>query len=74
MMRRPNFIRREIMKKITKKMLITKAEDLGLTKIKSLKKTDLIHRIQNKEGHDACFQQIPNCGVSPCLFRLDCLG
>ncbi|MDQ6961210.1 MAG: hypothetical protein Q9M28_01585 [Mariprofundaceae bacterium] len=61
------------MQKITKKMLVSKAEELGLVKIKSLKKTALIHKIQSTEGNNPCFQTIPDCSVSPCLYRQECI-
>lgn len=61
------------MQKITKKILITKAEELGLVKVKSLKKTDLIHKIQTAEGNNPCFQTISDCSVEPCLYRQECM-
>jgi len=62
------------MQKITKKLLLEKAENLHLVKVKSLKKSDLIHRIQEAEGHNPCFKTIPNCAIDPCLFRQECMN
>jgi len=59
--------------KITKKILIDKARLLGLKKVKRLRKVELIHEIQTAEGNRPCFQQIPDCMVSPCLFRGECI-
>ena len=61
-------------KKITKKALNDIARDLGIKNASKAKKEDLIHAIQTAEGNDACFGRIPNCAVTPCLFRADCIG
>jgi len=59
--------------KITKKILIGKAKLLGLKKVKRLHKVELIHEIQTAEGNRPCFRQIPDCMVSPCMFRGECI-
>ncbi len=60
-------------KKITKKELLGIAKKLGIKNVQNLKKANLIHRIQVVEGNTACFQTIPDCTVSPCLFRGECI-
>jgi len=75
-MLRPNFIPEDDMKKganITKKNLLEKASLLGLKNVQRLRKVELIHRIQSAEGNRPCFQQIPDCMVSPCMFRGECI-
>jgi len=59
--------------KITKKLLTDKAKSLGLKNVQKLKKVELIHCIQSAEGHSPCFGRIPDCGVTPCLFRSECI-
>ncbi|MDQ6955119.1 MAG: hypothetical protein Q9M20_06710 [Mariprofundaceae bacterium] len=59
-------------KKITKKELLIKASKLQLKGVQKLKKEALIHRIQIAEGNEACFANIQNCTVSPCLYRAEC--
>lgn len=59
-------------KKITKKELLVKAAEFNLKGVKKLKKEALIHAIQIAEGNDACFANIQNCAVSPCLYRAEC--
>ncbi len=59
-------------KKITKKILLEMADELGMKGTKKLKKTDLVHTIQISEGNSPCFLQIPNCSVQPCLYRAEC--
>ncbi len=61
-------------KKVTKAVLITMAKALGIKKISTMKKTELIHAIQRAEGNTDCFGRIENCGVTPCLFRKECQG
>jgi len=60
--------------KVTKKDLMGKAGLLGLKNIQRLRKIDLIHEIQSAEGNHPCFQKIPDCIVSPCMFRGECLS
>ncbi len=60
--------------KITKKFLTEMSHDLGIKPASKAKKGELIHAIQIAEGHSPCFRQIPDCTVSPCLFRTDCIG
>jgi len=59
-------------KKITKKILLEKAVELGMKGVQNLKKIDLIHAIQTTEGNSPCFLQIKNCAVEPCLYRFEC--
>ncbi|MDQ6967751.1 MAG: Rho termination factor N-terminal domain-containing protein [Mariprofundaceae bacterium] len=59
-------------KKITKKELLVKAAEFGLKGVQKLKKDAIIHAIQVAEGNDACFSNIQNCAVSPCLYRAEC--
>jgi len=61
-----------VKKKLTKKILLKKADELGMKGIKKLKKTDLVHAIQLSEGNSPCFLRIPNCSVDPCLYRVEC--
>jgi len=61
-------------KKITKKALTDMARELGIKNAAKARKEELIHTIQITEGNHACFGNIPNCAVSPCLFRADCIG
>ncbi|MDQ7058435.1 MAG: Rho termination factor N-terminal domain-containing protein [Ghiorsea sp.] len=58
--------------KITKKDLLNHAKPLNIKGASKLKKTDLIHAIQNAEGNNPCFLTIDNCSVSPCLYRAEC--
>jgi len=60
--------------KLTKKTLTDMARNLGIKNAAKTRKEDLIHAIQIAEGNDPCFGRIPNCTVSPCLFRGDCIG
>jgi len=60
--------------KITKKDLLDQARVLGLKNVQKLRKTDLIHEIQASEGNNPCFQRIPDCVVSPCMFRSECIA
>lgn len=60
--------------KVTKKILSDMARGLGIKNAAKTKKEDLIHAIQVAEGHTPCFGHIPDCTVSPCLFRADCIG
>jgi Rho termination factor, N-terminal domain len=60
--------------KISKKFLNDMARDLGIKHASKAKKEELIHAIQVAEGHSPCFGRIPDCTVSPCLFRADCIG
>ncbi|HXH72721.1 MAG TPA: Rho termination factor N-terminal domain-containing protein [Mariprofundaceae bacterium] len=60
--------------KLTKEFLNTMAKGLGVKNITKLKKAELIHAIQTAEGHAPCFGRIPDCQVSPCLFRGECIG
>jgi len=59
-------------KKVTKKELLIKAAEFDLKGVQKLKKEALIHEIQIAEGNDACFANIQNCAVSPCLYRAEC--
>jgi len=61
-----------VKKKVTKAELLTKAGELGLKGMAKHKKNELIHIIQAAEGNDACFMQISNCAVNPCMFRTEC--
>lgn len=60
--------------KVTKKILTDMARDLGIKNAAKTRKENLIHAIQVAEGNTACFGGIPDCTVSPCLFRADCIG
>jgi len=59
-------------KKVTRKDLSEKAIELSLKGMAKLRKTELIHAIQIAEGNTDCFTKIPNCAVSPCLYRPEC--
>jgi len=59
-------------KKVTKKELLVKAAEFDLKGVQKLKKEALIHVIQIAEGNDACFSNIQNCAVNPCLYRAEC--
>ena len=59
--------------KITKKTLTDIARGLGIKNAAKTPKVDLIHAIQTAEGNVACFGRIPDCTVSPCLFRGECI-
>ena len=61
-------------KKVTKAVLTTMAKALGIKKISTMKKAELIHAIQRAEGNTDCFGRIENCAVTPCLFRKECQG
>jgi len=60
--------------KLTKKTLTDMARELGVKNAAKTRKDDLIRTIQIREGHNDCFKHIPNCAVSPCLFRSECVG
>jgi hypothetical protein len=50
-----------------------KAKNLGV-KTGKMKKTELIHAIQNAEGFTACFGKSNGyCSQEACCFRYDCL-
>jgi len=50
-----------------------KAKALGIVP-RSMKKADLIHAIQRKEGHTPCFGTSGGeCPYANCCFRDDCL-
>ena len=59
--------------KLTREFLNARARELGVKGIAKLKKPELIHAIQSAEGNAPCFQRIPDCQVSPCLFRSECI-
>lgn len=59
--------------KLTKNFLNARAKELGVKGIAKLNKAELVHAIQIAEGHNPCFQQIPDCQVTPCLFRSECI-
>jgi len=52
--------------------LKTKAKDMGVSNFSKMKKSELIWAIQVSEGNVACFSRIPGCGISECLWRVDC--
>jgi len=58
--------------KVTKKELSDKAIKLSLKGVSKLRKNELIHAIQIAEGNTDCFSRIPNCAVTPCLYRAEC--
>jgi len=60
--------------KLTKKTLTDMARELGIKNAAKTRKEELIHNIQITEGNRDCFKRIPNCAVSPCLFRGECIG
>jgi len=60
--------------KLTKKTLTNMARGLGIKNAAKARKDDLIRNIQITEGHNSCFKRIPDCAVSPCLFRGECIG
>lgn len=48
------------------------AKDLGV-KVGKRNKKDLIHAVQEAEGHVPCFDSgIVNCGLTECLWYSDC--
>jgi hypothetical protein len=50
-----------------------KAKELGI-KTESLKKADLIRKIQTEEGNQPCFQMNGgSCDQADCCWRKDCL-
>jgi hypothetical protein len=51
------------------------ARKLGLDKVGTTKKVDLIHHIQRLEGNFDCFAkpQAGHCDQMGCLWRTDCL-
>lgn len=59
--------------KLTKKFLVDMARGLGVKNAAKYRKAELIHEIQKAEGHNPCFQRIPNCGIQDCLFRSECI-
>jgi len=61
-------------KKVTRAILVTMAKALGIKRISTMKKAELIHAIQLAEGNSDCFGRIKNCAVDPCLFRKECQG
>jgi hypothetical protein len=48
------------------------ARQQGVKNYSRLKKADLIRAIQESEGNSPCYQAIPDCGESSCLWRDDC--
>ena len=53
--------------------LKARAKDMGLRGYSKLKKEELIWAIQEAEGNVACFSRIPDCGISECLWRVECM-
>ncbi|MDX8392204.1 MAG: Rho termination factor N-terminal domain-containing protein [Mariprofundaceae bacterium] len=60
--------------KLTKKKLTDMARELGIKNAAKTRKDELIRTIQISQGHHGCFKHIPDCTVSPCLFRGECIG
>lgn len=61
-------------KKMTLPQIRKKAENLGITPGK-MKKTELIHTIQRKEGYNPCYGTANGfCPQETCCFRPDCLA
>jgi len=60
--------------KLTKKTLTDMARNLAIKNAAKTRKEELIHAIQIAEGNNSCFRRIPNCAISPCLFRGECIG
>jgi len=58
--------------KLTKKVLLERAQSYAIQGAKHLKKTALIHQMQTIEGHTDCFARISNCSVTPCFYRKLC--
>jgi len=58
--------------KLTKKILLERAQPYCIKGAKKLKKTVLIHQLQLAEGHTDCFAKIPNCSIEPCFYRKQC--
>ncbi|OPX20541.1 MAG: hypothetical protein BZ151_03345 [Desulfobacca sp. 4484_104] len=48
------------------------ARNFGVKNYSRLRKEDLIHAIQEKEGHSPCFKKITDCRIMDCLWREDC--
>lgn len=48
-----------------------KAKDLELDS-SSLKLAELIHKVQEKEGHTACFRRKETCPELACCWQLSC--
>jgi hypothetical protein len=56
-----------------KKQIKKKAAQMGI-KTRKVKKTDLVHAIQLKEGNFPCFRTgIDACDQTDCCWRDDCL-
>jgi len=53
-----------------------RARDLQLTGVSKLRKPELIHAIQIREGNQPCFGIAwrHSCGQLDCCWRDDCLG
>jgi len=50
-----------------------KAKKLKMKNISKMKKNELIWAVQQAEGNSDCFTRIPDCGLTDCCFRDDCL-
>jgi hypothetical protein len=50
------------------------AKGMGLKVDAGISKQDLIREIQIAEGNSPCFKDIPECGITICLWREDCLA
>jgi hypothetical protein len=55
------------------KELRVKARALGVRNYSRMRKDQLIWALQEAEGNAACFKRIPDCGLTGCLFREECL-
>jgi hypothetical protein len=48
------------------------ARILGIKNYSRLRKTALIHAIQEKEGNSPCYETIADCRQHDCLWESDC--
>ena len=61
------------MKTITKAELLDRAKEMGIKGVSKRSKPELIHVLQVAEGNNPCFQQIPDCAITDCLYRSECI-
>ena len=49
------------------------ARKLGVRNYSKMRKDELIWAIQVAEGNTDCFKRIPDCSLTECLFRKECI-
>lgn len=59
--------------KITRNALLAKTREMGIRGVSKKTKREIIHILQTEEGNAPCFGRIPDCGITDCLYRAECV-